>query len=58
MFTLPADGGICAECRAAESLLRQRQLGGQMRGESGAGCAAVVMEEAVAHIGPPEQRCW
>lgn len=34
MFTLSADGGICAECRPAESLLRQRQLGGQMQGGS------------------------
>lgn len=31
MFTLSADGGICAECRPAESLLRQRQAGGQMQ---------------------------
>lgn len=29
MFTLSADGGICAECRPAESLLRQRQAGRQ-----------------------------
>lgn len=44
-----ADGGICAECRPAESLLRQRQAGGQMQGEScwwlcscghGGGCGA------------------
>lgn len=27
VFTLSADGGICAECRPAESLLRQRQAG-------------------------------
>lgn len=31
MFTLSADDGICAECRPAESLLRQRQAGGQMQ---------------------------
>lgn len=29
VFTLSADGGICAECRPAESLLRQRQAGGR-----------------------------
>lgn len=49
MFTLSADGGICAECRPAESLLRQRQAGGQMQEEScwwlcscdhGGGCGA------------------
>lgn len=49
MFTLSADGGICAECRPAESLLRQTQAGGQMQEEScwwlcscghGGGCGA------------------
>lgn len=29
MFTVSADGGICAECRPAESLLRQTQAGGR-----------------------------
>lgn len=33
MFTLTADDGICAKCRPAESLLRQRQAGRQMQGE-------------------------
>lgn len=33
MFTMTADDGICAKCRPADSLLRQRQAGGQMQGE-------------------------
>lgn len=58
MFTLSADGGICAECRPAESLLRQKQAGRRAdAGKRAAGCcAAVTMEEAVAHISLPEHR--
>lgn len=59
MFTPAADGGICAECRPAESLLRQRQAGGRAgrcRRRAAGGCAAVTMEEAVAHISLPEHR--
>lgn len=33
MFTPTVDDGICAKCRPAESLLRQRQAGQQMQGE-------------------------
>lgn len=33
MFIPTVDDGICAKCRPAESLLRQRQAGQQMQGE-------------------------
>lgn len=61
MFTVSADDGICAECRPAESLLRQRQAG-RCRGRAAGGGAAVAMEEeeaaAVAHISRPQHGRW
>lgn len=65
MFTVSADGGICAECRPAESLLRQTQAGGQMQEEScwwlcscghGGGCGAHQAARALPAVNGERRR--